>query len=81
MVRPYEAFQDISIGSMQAAVTPKSLAASSAGLFRGTPSGSNPIMKLADRIAGSAHTMMNLSHSESRDHFVKQDLIKWRDSR
>lgn len=59
---PYEAFHDIMIGSMHAADTPMSLAASSAGLFRGTPSGSYPIMRLDDKMAGSAHTMMNLSH-------------------
>lgn len=59
---PYEAFQARKIGSMQLAVTPMSLAARSPGLFRGTPFGSNPIMKLVDMIAGSAHPMMSLFH-------------------
>jgi hypothetical protein len=56
----YEAFQASKIGRRQLAVTPKSLAARRAALFRGTPSGSNPIMKLADMIAGRADPMISL---------------------
>ena len=58
--KSYEAFQASRIGRVQLVVTPINLAARSAGLFRGIPSGSKPTMKLADMMAGSEHPMISL---------------------
>lgn len=53
----YEAFQASKIGRRQLEVVAISLAARRAALFRGTPSGSKPIMKLIAIMAGSADAM------------------------